>query len=103
MQDNSSAKLEIVLALAKKTGPEEVAFEAARKSVVKVVIGSATKLESEPVLAISRRCRQLVSSPEDGVQPGIPPLVSVPGNLGPRSVDQQLHVFAVKYFWREGG
>src|SRR5882762_6143182 len=103
MHDNSSGKLEIVLALAIKAGPEEVALEAARKSVVKVVIGAATQLESERVLAISRRLRLLVSSAEDGVQPGIPPFVSVPGNLWPGPVDQQLHVFAVKYFWREGG
>jgi hypothetical protein len=88
MHDNSSGKLEIVLALAKKAGPDEVAFEAARKSVVKVVIGAATELESKPVLAIPCRLRLLVSSAEDGVQPGIPPLVSVPGNLWPRSVDQ---------------
>src|ERR1700674_204447 len=103
MQDNSSGKLEIVLALAKKAGPQVVACEAARKSVVKVVICAASELESERVLAISRGLRLFVSSAEDGVQPGIPPLVSPPGNLGPRSVDQQLHVFAVKYFRCESG
>jgi hypothetical protein len=104
MHDNSSGKLEIVLVLAKKAGVDEVAFEAARKSVVKVVIGAATELESERVPAsIPRRLRLLVSSAEDGMQPGIPPLVSVPGNLRPGSVDEQLHVFAAIYFWREGG
>src|SRR6266478_6310895 len=103
MQDNSGTKLEVVLALAKKAGPDVVAFEAARKSIVKVVIGAASQLDTVAVLAVPRRLRLLVSSAEDAVQPGIPPLVSPPGNLWPPAVDQQLRAFAGKNVRAPGG
>src|SRR5882724_1043881 len=103
MHDNSSGKLEIVLALAEKARADVVRFEAAGKTRIEVVIAAATELDSERVPAVSRRLRLLVSSPEYGVHPGIPPLVSPPDNLWPRAVDQQLHVFAVKNFPPEGG
>src|SRR6266481_2518327 len=103
MQDNSSTKLEVVLALAKKAGPDVVAFEAARKSIVKVVIGAASQLDTVGAPAVSCGLGLLVSSAEDAVQPGIPPLVSPPGNLWPRAVDQQLHVFLGKNIRAPGG
>ena len=103
MHDNSSTKLEIVLTLAEKARPDVVRFKAAGKTGIEAVIGAATELDGERVPAVPRSLRLLVGSAEYGVNPWFPSFVLPPDGLWPSSVDQQLHVFAVKNFGRECG
>ena len=103
MHDNSSTKLEIVLTLAEKARPDVVRFKAAGKTGIKVVICTATELNGERVPAVPRSLRLLVGSAEYGVNPGFPSFALSPDELWPSSVDQQLHVFAVKNFRCESG